>query len=245
MKEVAEDIRLVQELGAGPPSGPSKPPKPPWQRMGCLAIPAILVLIILIAWVLTSGDSDDPESQPVPSELTADDASSTTSGDSSTTTTTAPDPGASTEAPSKDDLAPGEVLYQGESGDDIGFIAQDGQSRFLSIDGPGVGIGNGAIPSRAITWPTTGRITDFGVTLGSSTNRGRYGINVFLNGQTYAAGCAIEIGQTGCRAKAGDLKASPPITKGDSVTIIIGEQGHADAEGDFPLSWWFTFKPDS
>ena len=77
--------------------------------------------------------------------------------------------------------------------------------------------------------------------LNTQTNKGRYGVAVFLNGKTYLAGCSIEVGQRSCSVpwKNGRLAA------GDTVVIIVGEQGHLEEHGDFSFDWNFTFHPDS
>jgi hypothetical protein len=140
--------------------------------------------------------------------------------------------------PAAADLAPGQQLFQGSSGDQVGFIAQDGASRFLSLERPGVVVGNVGITSQAMTWPTTGTVIEFGVRTSASSNDGRYGFNLFLNGTKYTSGCALEVGQTSCLFEIrGDL------VSGDSVVIIIGEQGHLEETGDFTLDWWFIFEP--
>lgn len=156
----------------------------------------------------------------------------------------APDPGS---------LAPGAKLFKGESGDPIGFIAQDGASRFISLDAPGVAKGDAAGRAIAIVWDFgPGKVTSFGANLHTTDNKGRYGVNLFRNvsptgattgttAELYLHGCAIEVGQTSCEV---DL-AGPPVVDGDKVTIIIGEQGHADATGAFSMDWWFVFQPDA
>ena len=41
-----------------------------------------------------------------------------------------------------------------------------------------------------------------------------------------------------------------PLSAGDRVTIIVGEQGIVDEnatpveEGDFVMQWWFVFQPE-
>jgi hypothetical protein len=233
--EATSDIALVGDVVGAGPNGPASKPASKLTKPGCLAIPAVLVLIILVAWVYT--DNKDPVStgSPVPSELTDDSSSDSSSSVSAL--------GPDASPPSADALQPGELLFQGQSGDNIGYIAQDGASRFLSITGPGVGFGDPSRESKSITWDKTGRITGFGVTLATDSNKGRYGVNIFVNGTAYNVGCALEVGQTSCLSVPANLAANPPLNAGDRVTIIIGEQGHTEAHGDFPLSWWFTFKP--
>ena len=156
-------------------------------------------------------------------------------------------------APDPASLPARAILLTGESGDNIGPIAQDGQSRFLSLTGPGVAKGDAAGRSIAIVWDKgTGKITSFGANLHTGTNHGHYGINPFRNvsstgaatgttAELYKGGCAIDVGETACRSDRTDVS---PIVNGDQLTIIVGEAGNLDALGDFSMDWWFVFQPD-
>jgi hypothetical protein len=139
-------------------------------------------------------------------------------------------------APDVASLPKGAILLQGQSGDDIGFIAGDGQNRYLSLNGPGVSVGD---PNKvAVTWDKgAGKVVSFGANLHTGANKGRYGFAVFRN-PTYLAGCAIEVGQTSCKSDT----AGQVMANGDSITIIIGEAG--TGTGDFSSDWWFVFQPD-
>ena len=140
--------------------------------------------------------------------------------------------------PAESDLAPGQQLFQGSSGDQVGFIAQDGAFRYLSLERPGVVVGPEGLTSQAMIWPTTGTVISFGVRTSAATNDGRYGFNLFVNGTDYQSGCTLEVGQTSCFFHLrGDL------TAGDSVVFQIGEAGHLEETGDFTLDWWFIFEP--
>jgi hypothetical protein len=167
-------------------------------------------------------------------------------------TTTPPAGSSGTQAPDPASLPAGAILIKGDSGDNIGFIAQDGQSRFLSLTGPGVAKGDLAGRDIAVAWDHgAGKIISFAANLHTTDNKGRYGINPFRNvsasgattgttAELYKHGCAIEVGQTSCRA---DHNTGTPIENGDKISIIIGEEGHLDATGDFSVDWWFVFLP--
>ena len=147
-------------------------------------------------------------------------------------------------------LPKGAILFQGQSGSNIGPIAQDGLSRFMPLTGTGISTDANSV---AITWDKgAGTVVSFGSNLHTGTNKGRYGFNLFRNvpatpptttpsGQAespYRAGCAIEVGQTSCKS---DIEGAP-VVNGDKVTIIIGEAG--TGVGDYSADWWFVFQPD-
>jgi hypothetical protein len=197
---------------------------------------AVIVAVIVAIW-FGLGNKDDGGEESA--------GTTTTTAESTTTTTTseAGSPVAGFAPPDPASLPAGTVLLTGASGDQIGFIAQDGQSRFLHLERPGVGVGNQEMGPQSIVWPTTAKVTGFGVDLDTSTNPGRYGINLFIPPSTYSVGCSIEKGELGCVATPDNIDRTPPIAKDEAVTIIIGEEGNLDAEGDFTLSWWLTYKP--
>ncbi|HSV40072.1 MAG TPA: hypothetical protein VLI04_15035 [Nocardioidaceae bacterium] len=163
-----------------------------------------------------------------------------------TTTPTSPPSGPDASQPDPADLPAGQVLYQGTSGGQLGCIACDGQSRFISIEDSTTGLGDAARAGQEIVWPENGVVVDFGIQI-PQPNEGRYGINLFVNGG-YSVGCPIETGSSSCRVLAGQEPS--PLATGDRVTIIVGEQGIVDEngvpveEGDFVLEWWFVFQPD-
>jgi hypothetical protein len=147
-------------------------------------------------------------------------------------------------------LPKGAILFQGQTGDNIGPIAQDGLNRFVSLTGPGVTTDGNSV---ALTWDKgAGKVVSFGSNLHTGNNKGRYGFALFRNvpatppttspggeaDSQYRAGCAIEVGQTSCKSDT----AGAPVVNGDRVTIIIGEAG--TGVGDYSADWWFVFQPD-
>jgi hypothetical protein len=147
-------------------------------------------------------------------------------------------------APDPEDIPEGATLYTGTSGDQLGCITCDGQSRFLSIKHPGVVVGNEGMTSQAVTWPESGQILEFGANL-SGPNKGRYGFNVFSGPTTYLNGCSMEIGEVSCL----QAREAPHVEKGMPLVIIIGEggtmvNGKPASKGDFTVDWWFVFQPD-
>jgi hypothetical protein len=160
-----------------------------------------------------------------------------------TTTPTAMSPDSS--KPGAGDLPAGQVLYEGTTGGQLGCIACDGQSRFISIEDSTTALGDAERAGQEIVWPENGDVVDFGVRI-PRPNMGRYGINLFVNG-AYSVGCPIETGSSSCRVVAGQDPS--PLAAGDRVTIIVGEAGTVDEEGvpveegHFVLEWWFVFQP--
>ena len=157
---------------------------------------------------------------------------------------------ASIAPPDASSLPKGAILFQGQSGSNIGPIRQDGLSRFMPITGTGISTDATSV---AMTWDKgAGKVVSFGSNLHTSTNKGRYGFALFRNtpatppttspsgeaDSQYRAGCAIEVGQTSCKS---DTKGQP-VVNGDRVTIIIGEAG--TGVGDYSADWWFVFQPD-
>jgi hypothetical protein len=136
-------------------------------------------------------------------------------------------------------------LYEGTSGGELGCIACDGQSRFIHIARSTTKSGDAQRAAQEMVWKDDSVVVDFGVRIGKP-NRGRYGINLFING-TYGAGCAIETGSTSCRLD--PAREWPPLKAGDRVTIIVGEAGTVDEDGvpiekgDWVLNWWFVVEP--
>jgi hypothetical protein len=173
--------------------------------------------------------SDSVTSESVNSESAKSESVNSEGGTAGDGTASVPPPDASS-------LPKGAILLQGQSGDNIGFIAGDGLNRFLSLNGPGVSVGD---PNKvAVAWDKgAGKVVSFGANLHTGTNKGRYGFAVFRN-PTYLAGCAIEVGQTSCKSDT----AGQVMANGDSITIIIGEAG--TGTGDFSCDWWFVFQPD-
>ena len=177
-------------------------------------------------------------------------ASGSDTGSSSSSGGTAGGGTASIAPPDASALPPGAILFQGQTRDNIGPIAQDGLNRFVSLNAPGVTTDRTSV---AIIWDKgAGTVVSFGSNLHTGTNKGRYGFALFRNAPAtppttspsgeadsqYRAGCAIEVGQTSCKS---DTKGAP-IVNGDSVTIIIGEAG--TGVGDYSADWWFVFQPD-
>jgi hypothetical protein len=234
---------------------------------GSLVIIAALVIAAVVYMTKLRDDSADPCQKaagsigaaadscpaPVSSDSADDEASSesvTDSPNAEESDSEAPEDAASTDTagnplygpPDEDALPPGAVLYQGSSGDQIGCITCDGASRFLSIEHPGVGVGDPARPAMEIVWKEKGQFAEFGANI-SGPNKGRYGYNLFANGTTYMAGCSMEIGQTSCRQQRPN-----DVARGDRISIIIGEggtmvNGQVASKGNFIVDWWFVFVP--
>lgn len=140
--------------------------------------------------------------------------------------------------PSEADLAPGQQLFQGSSGDQVGHISSDGAFRYLSLEHPGVVVGPEGLTTQAMIWRTTGTVVSFGVRTSASSNDGRYGFNLFVNSSEYVSGCTLEVGQTSCL-----FHLEGGLTAGDSVVLQVGEGGHLEETGDFTFDWWFIFEP--
>lgn len=196
----------------------------------------------------TSASTSDDESPG--GEATASEDVSESAGESGEPQTSADlgedgvgAPGGNFGPPANSALPDGAVLYTGTSGGRIGCITCDGQSRFLSIEGPGVVVGDEGMTSQATTWLKDGQFLEFGANV-SGPNKGRYGFNLFSGPATYFNGCSMEIGSTSC------LQARPgPVSKGTPLVIIIGEGGtmvdnKPASKGDFVVDWWFVFQPE-
>ncbi|MEY2451348.1 MAG: hypothetical protein QOD92_922 [Acidimicrobiaceae bacterium] len=163
-------------------------------------------------------------------------ASSTGTDSSSSSAGTAG--GGTAAIPPPASIPPGAILLQGQSGDNIGAIAADGQFRFVSLTGPGVSVGKPA-PVETVWDHGTGKIVQFGANLHTGNNQGRYGVAAFRNvDQSYTAGCAIEVGQTSCRSD----RPGAVISDGEKIVINVGEAG--TGVGDYSFDWWFVFQPD-
>jgi hypothetical protein len=218
--------------------------------MGC-GIPAIIAGIVVTiavagAFAFLAGDDDEKCTTPTPKALGGTRIELIADCDEEPTTTSASGAGPGAATPVQAALPAGQVLYQGTSGGELGCITCDGQSRFISIEGSTTASGDAARAGQEIVWPEDGGVVDLGVRF-SRPNRGRHGINLFVNG-AYSAGCAMETGGSSCRVAAGQ---DPSVLKaGDRVTIIVGEAGTLDEDGvpveqgDFVLEWWFVFQPD-
>jgi len=175
--------------------------------------------------------------QPADATSSSTDASSSsadTSSSSSSSSSSAGTAGGGAAAiapPDASSLPKGAILLQGQTGDEIGPIAQDGKNRFVSLTGPGVTTDGNSV---AVAWDKgAGKVVSFGSNLHTGTNKGRYGFALFRNvpatppttsptgeaDSQYRAGCAIEVGATSCKSDT----AGAPIVNGDRVTIIIGE----------------------
>jgi hypothetical protein len=74
VRDAIDDANLV---GAVVGAGPREPAPKAKVKPGCLAIPAILVLVILAGWVYTNHDGPAKASSRVPKELLSDDVAST------------------------------------------------------------------------------------------------------------------------------------------------------------------------
>ena len=150
--------------------------------------------------------------------------------------------------PAEADLPQGVMLFTGSSGGPIGCIACDGQSRFLALDREGVGVGNVSAAEFERQWDLDGEVLQFGARI-TAPNKGRYGVNLWIDGATYGPGVALEIGE-----RSAEYQWSPErdgtLRAGTRMAIIVGEAGTVDdegvptAQGDYELEWWFTFQPD-
>jgi hypothetical protein len=205
------------------------PPKP---KKGCAPVPAAIVLIVvalIVAGVILLGGDDDEDE--VSSDVTT-----------STTTTAPPSDGFS--KPDESELPDDAILFSGTSGGPIGFIAQDGQSRFMSVEADGAVVGNAAAESVETIWDQDGQITSFGARLSVTNPGGRYGINFFyLDTFEYGPGVSIETNQTSAEFQ-WTPERDGTVHAGRPVAIIVGEQGHPEATGDYQIEWWFVFLPD-
>lgn len=223
--------------------------------LGC-GLPAAMVAVVVAAAVFFGmdflGDDEEPDEKcarptttlgGIEVQLVADDCETETPSPSATDPGTT---GSDAEPPEAADLPAGQVLYEGTSGSQLGCIACDGQSRFISIERSTMALGDAERAGQEIVWPENGTVVDFGIQI-PQPNEGRYGINLFVNG-AYSVGCPIETGSSSCRVLAGQEPS--PLAAGDRVTIIVGEQGIVDEdgvpveEGDFVMEWWFVFQPE-
>ncbi len=227
------------------------------KRNGCtprvlagISIGVVIAVIMVMIGINVLGDDESkcPTAARAGGEvlLAADDCgldvattvAATTSGSGSSNVVAPPNP---------DDLPSGVLLFQGRSGDPIGCIACDGQSRFLSLEERGVGVGNLTMGDFATTWKLDGKVLQFGARI-TAPNKGRYGVNLWIDGAQYGPGVALEIGE-----QAAQYQWSPErdgtLRSGHLVAIIVGEAGIVDddgvpvAQGDYELQWWFTFEP--
>ena len=197
----------------------------------------------------SDGADETPDASDDPSDDPSEDPSEDGATDGPLTSADLPDdgvglPGDVFAPPAVEDLPEGAVLYTGSSGDPIGCITCDGGSRFLSIEHPGVVVGDVGMTSQATPWPEAGQVLEFGANL-SGPNKGRYGFNVFNGPTTYLSGCSMEIGSTSCL----QAREGPHVEKGMPLVIIIGEGGtmkgnQPASRGDFVVDWWFVFQPD-
>ena len=231
----------------------------PESLRGCAPVVAIGVLLLILVLIALGFSQNWFEDDPPPGTSSSTSPSTSQSSSESASPSPGESPGESpsefpSESPSQpetggtytppaeEDLPAGAVLYTGSSGGQIGCITCDGASRFLSIERPGVGVGDLARPEQEVVWKANGQFVEFGANL-SGPNKGRYGYNLFANGTTYMAGCAMEIGQTSCQQQRPN-----DVAAGDRITIIIGEggtmvNGQVASRGDFTVDWWFVFRP--
>ncbi len=86
------------------------------------------------------------------------------------------------------------MLFTGSSGAPIGCIGCDGQSRFLALEREGVGGGNASAVQFERPWDLDGKVLRFGARI-TAPNKGRYGVNLWIDGATYGPGVALEIGE--------------------------------------------------
>ena len=230
---------------------------------GCLpaSLVGVISLIAVVIWAIGEGDLFDGDKDETAS--TSCDAAAAEPGDlvlisfrqgcepgddtaasDEDETTDEPEPdGTVGVPPTPEELPSGAQLFEGTSGGELGCITCDGQSRFIHITNSTTAAGDAQRPAQEVVWPENGEIVDFGVTV-SGPNRGRYGFNVFANGE-YRNGCALEIVQTSCQMN----QPPTPLLAGDRVTIIVGEGGITNEDGTpasvgvFVVDWYFVFQP--
>jgi hypothetical protein len=174
-------------------------------------------------------------------------------------------PGA-TSPPNPADLPAGAILFQGDSGDEIGCIPCDGAFRVMSIEHPGVTLSGAGGPQETalMSAPLTanGLVTRLGVQL-SSADGGKWTLNVRCRstespgssgsptdvpvnatpGTTgYAMACSVPQGATAC------VNWSPPegrlVKAGDRLALAVGNPGDPITQGHFTMHWWFVFIPE-
>lgn len=204
------------------------------QKMAGLVMAVVIMIVLLIIFAALNKNNDpNGDASSKTKTSTSDDAVTSSSEAEKPKEKPAP---AGAPAPSAGDLSDTEVLFKGTGGP-IGPIANDGKSRYLALDKPGISVGT---PPAGYVMTESGGITSFGATLHTATNQGRYGIAVFEpSTQKYLAGCAIEIGQTSCQVK---YPKGIAVKKGQSLVVIVGEAGNLVEKGDFDLDWWFVFQ---
>jgi Fungal mating-type pheromone len=211
---------------------------------GCAPILIVaVVLIVIVIGVLKATDDDKPSSATESPSASASESASP-SETSSASPSPSPEPSESPSASEDESEDPSAETerFSGTSGGQIGCITCDGQSRYLHLEHPGVGVGDAARPGMEVVWPRNGKFVEFGADI-SGPNQGRYGFALFANGTSYYAGCTMEIGQTSCSAA-----AKTKVKKGDRITIIIGEGGTMNgtqpaSRGEFVVNWYFLFQP--
>ena len=231
-----------QVMGVMDDPAPRPPPQPKKLNVGTGCFPLVLAVVAFVAAAVAVfiGGKLGENGIEGAGEPAATTASTATSGAEAGTET-----GGAIAPPSPADLPAGAELLQGSSGGPIGCITCDGQSRFLHLRNNTTAAGGDQQSDQEILWPEDGTIVDFGVTI-SRPNRGRYGINLFVN-SGYSNGCALETGQSACRMN----QAGERLLTDDRVTIIVGEGGTVDErgvpvdDGDFVLEWWLVFQPDA
>jgi hypothetical protein len=170
-----------------------------------------------------------------------------------------------TSPPNPADLSAGAILFQGDSGGEIGCIPCDGAFRIMSLDGPGVTLSGAGGPQETALMSapltTDGVITRLGVQL-SIADGGNWTLNVRCRstevpgscgsptdvpvnatpGTTgYAMACSVPLGATAC------VNWSPPegraVKVGDRLALAVGNPGNPFTEGHFTMHWWFVFLP--
>ncbi len=206
---------------------------------------ALIVAVVLVISSMTSEDAAPDPGPTVAAESSANpnpDASSTPSPDTSSDSTPEPAPASDSQAggpPAVSSLPAGAILVKGRSGGPVGYIASDGQFRFMSLKSPGIVTGS---PNSTNTpWTQDGQVLEFGARL-SGANQGRYGVSIYIDGTTYGPGVAIEKGQR--RAVTTFDGTNGPLKAGQQLSIIVGEAGNLDETGENSLQWWFVFQPD-
>ena len=217
----------------------------PAALVGVVGIILVAIIVIVLAQDRSIDSPDlglDPDQTPAASTAPASTGSAQPTPDDSSIPVTTGDPasdGAAGGPPAAESLPAGAILVKGRSGGPIGYIASDGQFRFLSLKSPGVVVGD---PTSTNTpWTQNGQVLEFGARL-SGANQGRYGVNLYIDGTTYGPGVALEVGQRSAVTK---FDGNGPLQAGQELSIIVGEAGNLAEKGDNSLQWWFVFQPDA
>jgi hypothetical protein len=164
------------------------------------------------------------------------------------------------------DLPAGAILFEGDSGDEIGCIPCDGAFRIMSVEHAGVTLSGAGGPQEislmSSPLASNGKITRLGVQL-SSADGGNWTLNVRCkNTETpgscgsptdvpvnasagkigFALACSVPVGATACVRW--DPEVGRVVKAGDQLALAVGNPGKPVTQGHFLMHWWFVFIPD-